>query len=433
MPRESDKLFVDNLVDEVHQKRNYETYLRGIIDDDSDLSLGLSETTLFELDDIAFDLSRDHIQSRRYLERNYRDRSFKFDLEDCISHDSRLYNQNEFLEDFRMSRLSFHVICDTIRGNSVFRNKATGRKQKKVELQLLVFLYRLGRKGADASYVKISNYFGIGAGTAAKFCKRVQTALLSLEKEVVKWPSEEEKASMKSRIKILYGFQNCIGLIDGTLIELDKKPSKYGDGYFSRKSSYGINVQIICDDKRNITYYYGGWPGSTHDNRAWNNCHACINPDKYFGPNEYLIGDSAYSISQIVIQPFKKPRGKYKVWFNETIARVRVRSEHFIGILKNRFPCLKLLNIDVGEKRGMKDALSILGCCIVLHNLLLVSADDDIQEEWLKEIEDKHKWRSEDDSEENEIYQNASKDERRQRVFESMVENYNPEFRGEYN
>ena len=52
--------------------------------------------------------------------------------------------------------------------------------------------------------------------------------------------------------------------------------------------------------------------------------------------------------------------------------------------------------MDIDGKRGMKSALRILGCCIILHNILLDCKEDDIQDEWLKEIVDAHQWTNED-------------------------------------
>ena len=89
---------------------------------------------------------------------------------------------------------------------------------------------------------------------------RTTKALLNLKEEVICWPDGKEKESLKLRIKISSGFQKCIGIIDGTLIFLHERPKKYGDSYYCRKGRYAVNVQVICDDNRKITYYYGGWP-----------------------------------------------------------------------------------------------------------------------------------------------------------------------------
>jgi DDE superfamily endonuclease len=64
-----------------------------------------------------------------------------------------------------------------------------------------------------------------------------------------------------------------------------------------------------------------------------------------FSPKEYLLGDSAFTASDIMIPPFKSTPGNelpsnYSA-FNTLLAKPRVKSEHCIGMLKGRFPFLK--------------------------------------------------------------------------------------------
>ena len=89
-------------------------------------------------------------------------------------------------------------------------------------------------------------------------------SILSLEPLVRYRRSERE---LSSRIKVLYGFPNCVGIIDGTLIFLDEAPLSDAVPYFSRKTRYALSLLVVCDDKRRITYIHGPWPGSAHDNR----------------------------------------------------------------------------------------------------------------------------------------------------------------------
>ena len=121
-----------------------------------------------------------------------------------------------------------------------------------------------------------------------------------------------------------YGFHDCIGIIDGTLIILDRKPGEDFECYYSRKSNYAINCCVICDDKCRVIYFLAGWPGSTHDNWVLRNADFYRNKAKYFNTNEYLLGDSAYSASQIMVQAFKKGRGE---------ANLPIRKEKFNTLL----------------------------------------------------------------------------------------------------
>ena len=61
-----------------------------------------------------------------------------------------------------------------------------------------------------------------------------------MKDKIIVWPDKEYRNQMKQRMKIEYGFQKYIGIIDGTLIFLNKRPTKYGDSYYCRKGSYAL-------------------------------------------------------------------------------------------------------------------------------------------------------------------------------------------------
>jgi len=201
---------------------------------------------------------------------------------------------------------------------------------------------------------------------------------------------------MKSRLA-LEGWPECIGIIDGTHVGLETKPTKHHNCYFNRKSFYSINVTIICDNRGRILYFYGGWPGTTHDNRVFKNSKVYKNFKDYFKKNEHLLGDSAYSNSRIMVQTFKKLKGMpslsdEKEFFNYKVACVRIHSEHCIGILKSRFPCMKQINVWIHEGNSeVKNIVDLVGACAVLHNTLL-QCNDEIQQSWYDRVSKEIEW-----------------------------------------
>ena len=62
---------------------------------------------------------------------------------------------------------------------------------------------------------------------------------------------------MKQQIKIQYGFQKCIGIIDDTVIVLNNRPLQYGDSYWCRKKYYVIITQVMCNNNCRFTCVYG--------------------------------------------------------------------------------------------------------------------------------------------------------------------------------
>jgi hypothetical protein len=98
----------------------------------------------------------------------------------------------------------------------------------------------------------------------------------------------------------------------------------------------------------------------------------------------YLIGDSAYALTESLITPFKKRGGalsREEEKFNFIHSSTRMAIEKAFGVLKGRFRRLKLL--DVWELDFM--LLVIMVAC-VLHNLRLFDGNvEDFLEERLSD------------------------------------------------
>jgi len=94
---------------------------------------------------------------------------------------------------------------------------------------------------------------------------------------------------------------------------------------------------IICDDTAKITWVEMGWPGSVHDNWVWSNSDVYLLKEKYFNNKAYLLGDSAFSASSVMVPTFKKGNNSNlredQSYFNTQLAKVRIKSEHCLGSL----------------------------------------------------------------------------------------------------
>jgi hypothetical protein len=363
-----------------------------------------------------------------YRKSSYRKR-LKFDLNDCLLEEGSVhYNDTEFLHTFRMTRESFFKLLNELSTKKAFV-QSKFKKQRPIAFQLLVFLYRIGKEGTGGSSISIGQFFGIGIGSVNNYVRRCIKALNEIKKEVVYWPNQAEKDAMKKRLAAT-GFRHCVGIIDGTLVVLDFRPEAYHECYYSRKSVYAINLMVVCDDQKRIIFYLAGWPGSTHDNRVFRNSKLFKNRLEYFEHMEYLLGDSAYSASSIMVQAFKKngatsylPDDQHN--FNTMLAEVRIASEHCIGILKGRFGCLKRNNIQLRKtKKELKELIEIIGSCVILHNMLLNYDEDSIPNEWYDQMVDEIDWTLYDEEEFQIAQVGEDEVDRRSTVFHSISSNY---------
>ena len=422
MPRKSLRRQAIEVVAENVRKLRMRSNLRKILDEEDEAEDYLLFQQLATLNKML---------NSRYIFRqstNRKDRK-KFDLEDTLSHDSKTINDDEFLFLFRITRDSFFLFLDEMKDKKAFIVTSNKSHQRPISFQLLVFLYRIGKEGVGGGSQNIAAYFGIGKGSVKNYVNRVVMALHEMKDEVVYWPDEDERMEMRRRLSAL-GFRHCVGIIDGTLVILDFRPESYHECYYSRKCFYALNVMIVCDDRSRVLYYNAGWPGSTHDNRVFRNSNLFIKRGEYFSHQEYLLGDSAYSSSTVMVQAFKKDvshaeLASDKEFFNTRLAQVRITSEHCIGILKGRFRCMKRNNIKLRkDKNDVKRLVDLIGACIIMHNLLIQYDENDIPEEWYDTMELNIDWTGYDEEEDDIPIVTVDNGDRRKYVYESVVNNF---------
>jgi hypothetical protein len=421
MPRHSDrKAAISWMTNHVKKIRKY-AIMRELLDDDDSF-----EDDYLEIQERKLQ----RMKASRYLfrHRHYRKRT-KFDVDDCILREgSQNFSDTEFLHSFRMTRESFHLLLHELKSKKAF-SQSKFKKQCPVSFQLLVFLYRIGREGTGGSSASVSQFFRIGEGSVRNYVQRTIKALKEMKDEVIYWPNEKEREEMKSRLAPT-GFRHCVGIIDGTLIVLEFRPEKYHECYYSRKCCYALNLMVVCDDNRRITFYYAGWPGSAHDNRVWRNSKLYLERKKYFSDLEYLLGDCAYSHSSVMVQAFKRhsatsqlPRNEHN--FNTLLAQVRITSEHCIGVLKGRFACLKRNDIQLKKgKKELKELIDLITGCVILHNLMINYNEPDIPQEWYDQMRDDIDWSGYDEEEADIPNVEDDDAERREYVFNSIINNY---------
>lgn len=158
----------------------------------------------------------------------------------------------QFKQEVRMDKNSFVTIVDILAVRPVFHNNSH-RQQTPVWIQCLVVFKRLGCYGNANSLGANGRNSGFSEGAVVKFTDRVTEALLSIQKEIIKWPDEAEQ--IRARIRSKYGINGGVGIIDGTPVIFSQRPDVDGETYFSRKGVYCINLQLVCDDRGKVRFY----------------------------------------------------------------------------------------------------------------------------------------------------------------------------------
>lgn len=328
-----------------------------------------------------------HLLSQRYNNprHSYRkhDKYDQFEMDLKIENDANdefapFLNENEFRQKYRMSRDSLSKLADLIREHKAFNPCSKTRGQTDPKHQLMCLLVYLSTEGSGASNPGLRSIFKKGRGTFENFKKRCVDAILDcLGNQYLNWPIEGERKEISKRFRQEFGWPNCVGVVDGTLLPLAFTPeTDDAPDYHGRKYQYSLSVLVINDDKRRIRYFLAGWPGKTHDNRVLRNSRVGKNPSAFFRPNEYILGDSAFECKWYCIPAFKKTAGfqieQHKSRFNDLLSSPRVISEHTIGIWKGRFPWLRSIRMRItDDRKSIIQLLKVIKVTVILHNFLI--------------------------------------------------------------
>ncbi|KAF9234514.1 hypothetical protein BU15DRAFT_89949 [Melanogaster broomeanus] len=127
----------------------------------------------------------------------------------------------QFMNMLWVSPEVFQVILGLIEDHPIFYNDSNN-SQESVKIQLGVTLYRMGRYGNGASLEDIARF-----------------AECSEDEE-----KEQEKQWMDEHLGFRGTWREGWVMYDGTIVVLYAKPGLNGDAYFTRKSNYGLNLQI---------------------------------------------------------------------------------------------------------------------------------------------------------------------------------------------
>jgi hypothetical protein len=102
---------------------------------------------------------------------------------------------------------------------------------------------------------------------------------------------------------------------------------------------------------------------------------------------QYLVGDSAFENDWFFVAAFKKLPNCTPVRdqerFNNKLSKLRIISEHGIGVLKGRFPWLRSIRFVITEDiKSLKRIQQGIDATIVLHNMLVQYGEEE-PDDWI--------------------------------------------------
>ena len=165
---------------------------------------------------------------------------------------------------FRISRDTFHFLCDKLRP-VIARQNTRFRRCICVEKRLAITLWCLA---TCAEYRTIGHLFGVARCTLCVIVHNTCAAIVAvLQSDYIKFPENDELCEVLEGFEEKWQMPQAAGAIDGCHIPV-RPPTLNHTDYYNRKGWYSVILQAVVDHKYLFRDVYIGWPGSVHDARV---------------------------------------------------------------------------------------------------------------------------------------------------------------------
>ncbi|CAI9260811.1 unnamed protein product [Lactuca saligna] len=260
-----------------------------------------------------------------------------------------LSNGGQCRQLIRMSEQAFKKLCVILRRDGGLRPT----QRMSVEEHVERFLHIVSN---DLRNTFVSWMYRRSKSTTSRCFHRVLRSVIALESLYIQQPQGDVvPKEIQEKKRFFPYFKNCVGAIDGTHVRV-KVPNRDAPRYRGRKVYPTINVLAACSFDLKFTYVLTGWEGTASDSRILKN--ALNRDDKLVIPNgRYYLVDAGLPHSTILMAPYRGVRYHLKEYstrapqnarelFNLRHASLRNAIERAFGVLKRRFPIIRIEDRD---------------------------------------------------------------------------------------
>ncbi|XP_022852822.1 uncharacterized protein LOC111374384 [Olea europaea var. sylvestris] len=222
---------------------------------------------------------------------------------------------------FRMQKHVFMNLCDILKEKGLLKDG----KKVSVDEGVAMFMMIVGH---TTRYNVIGDRFQYSNNMIHKWFKRVVRVVISFGTEMIRLTNQD---IVHERILRKYPFfKDCIGAIDGTHVAA-WAPASRQSFFRGRKTNVTQNVMLTCDFDVKFTFVYCSWE------------------------DQFYLVDSGYPNMPGFLAPYRGHRyhlrdyvGRRRLHEKEELFNYRHSSsrniiDRCIGVLKARFPILKLI------------------------------------------------------------------------------------------
>nr|CAD7257655.1 unnamed protein product [Timema shepardi] len=286
-----------------------------------------------------------------------------------ITYESILNGQDSlFKHHFRLDRRTVLSLVQVLGKRLRYGNKSVSPSVP-LEEKLLMTCWMLGN---TSSYREASKIFKVSKAVVHHIFHHICNELALLAEKYIRWPTQEECATITDSFENQFGFPGVVGVIGSCSIRVREPPGNSGNDI------NGIVLQAVCDDKMLLLDVYTGYPGDTtpakvlpksplYDRLASKN-------DPLIEPHKHILGNSNYPQLATLLTPYNEDgnqtHSEQELKFNRLHKMACSLIDDSFEILKKRFRRLEYIDV---TRVNVANKVIVAAC--VLHNFAILQGD----------------------------------------------------------
>jgi len=155
-------------------------------------------------------------------------------------------------------------------------------------------------------------------------------------------PTNDEQARVMNAFHAIAGFPGVLGALDCTHVPIQSPGGENAELFRNRKGYHSLNIQAVVTAQLKFINVVSRWYGSAHDSTIFGNSRLCARFEAGEFVRGYLLGDAGYPCKPYLLTPVASPTTPAHQRYNFAHIQTRNAVERAFGVVKRRFPCLRL-------------------------------------------------------------------------------------------